>query len=208
MNIFDNICREMVLLAWFEHATSPLPRVRSTAGAIAAHGALIHQETDICKQAICRIYVYGRLAVKYARQARRADLLICPMVLLFWETASGRSVWSSWHIMHIYHPVDRRRAAYRLAARTNLRPAIQGGLCNRPIAPVIKAHIYRIGKGCQHLNKGPCITAAIFNKSDRYVPILAQPLADSRTSRFRPDNDIIKFSRGRSGQFFKPMLHR
>ena len=75
--------------------------MRSTAGAIAAHGALIHQDTDRCKRAVCRIYVYVRLVVKYTRQARRVDLSIWPMVLLFCETASGCSVGSSWYIIRV-----------------------------------------------------------------------------------------------------------
>jgi len=45
------------------------------------------------------LYVYWRSSVKCARQARRADLSICPMALLFCKTESGCSVWSSWRII-------------------------------------------------------------------------------------------------------------
>ncbi len=51
--VTSKMIKRMVLPAWFEHATSPLPRVRSTAGAMAALCGGLQYWPKLCKADRC-----------------------------------------------------------------------------------------------------------------------------------------------------------
>ena len=87
----------------------------------------------------------------------------CPMVVI-------RSMTT-----HIDHTIDGGGATDHLAAGTGQLPPAQMRLRFRAIPPIIEGHIHWIGERAGHLNKGPRITAAIFENDHGMLAILRQP---------------------------------
>ena len=92
---------------------------------------------------------------------------------------------------HIDHAVDRRGPANDLAARTGQTTTAQMRFGVRPIAPVITAHVHRIGQGGGHLDEGPRIGAAKFQNQNGIGSVLGQAIGHSASGRARADNHEI-----------------
>ncbi len=76
---------------------------------------------------------------------------------------------------HKHHAVDRGRSADHLATRCREPAIVEIWLGLGGVAPVIMAHVHRVGERRRHLDERAEIRAAMFDDDHRMLAVLAQP---------------------------------
>jgi hypothetical protein len=91
---------------------------------------------------------------------------------------------------HVDHAVDRGGAADHLAARAGHAPPAHVRLGLGAVAPVVAAHVHRVGECAGHPDEGARVAAAMLDHEDG-APRLGQAEGHGAAGRARADDDVI-----------------